>query len=236
MKQSNDLLCYTFFASSNDRIPSSDRQSWARILRPESSRGMASCFPASTGNVHFVLKPNKILAAELESQGQVVISSGSKSKAVAFIPDKGTVDAILLHLMINCGRIYARGPNKKALTDTPFAHLPLCRERDRDELRCRIPASAFTTFEKWTTKRMGDIEESHKELELFTQADEFQTFDIPENLSSRGSLAARDVKIAPLAKLQVNYGDFDGVLRLDGRLFRTTMYEKNIMASASAKN
>lgn len=44
------------------------------------------------------------------------------------------------------------------------------------------------------------------------------------------------MKIAPLAKLQVNHKDFDGILRLDGRLFRTTMFENNVLALASAKN
>lgn len=85
-------------------------------------------------------------------------------------------------------------------------------------------------------RRTSELADSHKELGLFTQADEFQTFNTPENLSNRGPLASKDVKIAPLAKRQVNDAGFDGTLRLDGRLFRTEMFEKNIMASACGNN
>lgn len=79
-------------------------------------------------NVHFVFKPNKILAPRLDLQAQVVISSDSKSKAVTFVPDKGAVDAVLLHHMINCGRIYSRGPNKEH-SQTLSSHTYHCAGR-----------------------------------------------------------------------------------------------------------
>lgn len=99
-----------------------------------------------------------------------------------------------------------------------------------------IQSQTFKTFESLIKKLTTTLAEEYKEVGWFMQGSEFQTFDSPKNLKRSGPVGSNAVKVAPLATRQVNDKDFDGVIRLDGRLFRSDMFEKNVLATARESN
>jgi len=95
-----------------------------------------------------------------------------------------------------------------------------------------ILAKVCETFENAVKKWMNSLVEENRELEWLTQAAVFQTYDSPENLSQGGQHGSNAVKVALLAKQQVNDRNFDGLIRPDGRLFGRDVFEKSVLVSA----
>jgi len=174
-------------------------------------------------SVSFVMKRNKKLAPNSELLAEIIIDGQN----LDMIPSKSAVEAVLLHHMVNCNKYFSSASNESKF----YSNLPICREKDRDDLMVDIPVAAFKKFEAWVKDRMHWQAERHRYLGFFTTFSGLETFD----LAGKTNRAARDgqeMRTARLAKDIVNHKDFDGTIKVDGHLLGMDELRRAVKASA----
>lgn len=137
--------------------------------------------------------------------------------------------AVILHHIVNCNKYW--NPSKmsaaQAAQNTAFwDRMPLLREDESAEIVSMISQEAFKAVETFVKRQVNKICDADKKLGYFTQGEDFQTID---SEFRKGDAAWRTTEVA---QRQVNHLKFDGIIRLDGHLFREDVLQASVSATA----